>query len=223
MYDFSSYIRISLELSSLRTLMARDTRSFKGFQRCERTLRAPRRFRLSWRQRRMCENMRSSSFLACHSFAPGSAVRTFTLSLASLQSELSNGDRHPASIDEKKNRMRRHTIFCRYCRYYGHYYYSITTVVMTVTTRHGIMTSNYPTWYNNVVIPCRVAAIVTTVSALLQCHAIVVTTVVTTVAMENRITTHAIFFSSTDARCREPIFFKNRVYFAHKVVSTSVQ
>ncbi len=55
------------------------------------------------------------------------------------------GARHRASVDEKKNRMRRHTIFHSYCRYYSR-------------------------------------------------HAIVVMTVVTTVAMENRMTTHAIFF-----------------------------
>ncbi len=50
---------------------------------------------------------------------------------------------------EKKNCMCRHTIFCSYCRYYGHYYYPMATVV---------------------------------------------TTVVTALAMENHMTTHAIFF-----------------------------
>ncbi len=38
MYDFSSYNRISLEPSSLRTPAARKTHCFKGFLRCEKTL-----------------------------------------------------------------------------------------------------------------------------------------------------------------------------------------
>ncbi len=42
-------------------------------------------------------------------------------------------------------------------------------------------------------------------------HAIVVTTVVTTVATENRMTTHVIFFSSTDARCQALFLRKNCV------------
>ncbi len=42
-----------------------------------------------------------------------------------------------------KNRMRRHTVFCSYCRYYSSYYYRMTTVVTTVATRHGITMSLY--------------------------------------------------------------------------------
>ncbi len=41
---------------------------------------------------------------------------------------------HRASVDEKKNRMRRHTIFRSYFRYYGRYYYRMTTVVTIVVT-----------------------------------------------------------------------------------------
>ncbi len=41
---------------------------------------------------------------------------------------------------------------------------------------------------------------------------------VTTVAMENRMTRHAIFSPSTDARCQTPIFKKNRIYFAHRAL-----
>ncbi len=67
----------------------------------------------------------------------------------------------------KKNRMRRHTIFQSYCRYYGCYYYCMTTVVAT-------MSGSYCRSYS--------------------CHAIVVTTIVTTVATENHMPTHAIFF-----------------------------
>ncbi len=37
------------------------------------------------------------------------------------------------------------------------------------------------------------------------------TTVVTTVDTENCVTTHAIFFSSTDAQCRTPFLRKNHV------------
>ncbi len=44
---------------------------------------------------------------------------------------------------EKKNCMRRHTIFPNYCCYYSRYYYRMMTVVTTVATRHGIMTSLY--------------------------------------------------------------------------------
>ncbi len=47
-------------------------------------------------------------------------------------------------------------------------------------------------------------------------HAIVVMTVVTTVATENHMTTQAIFSPSTNARCRTPIFKKNLIYFAHR-------
>ncbi len=49
------------------------------------------------------------------------------------------GARHRTSVDEKKIAMRRHMIFCRYCRYCGCYYYRMTTVVTIVATRHGIM------------------------------------------------------------------------------------
>ncbi len=45
---------------------------------------------------------------------------------------------------------------------------------------------------------------------------IVVTTVVTTVATDYRITMHAIFFSLTDAWCCAPVFL-NRMHFAHRV------
>ncbi len=41
-----------------------------------------------------------------------------------------------ASADEKKNRMRRHTIFRTYCRYY----YRMTTVVTTVATENRMTT-----------------------------------------------------------------------------------
>ncbi len=80
---------------------------------------------------------------------------------------LKNSARHWASVDEKKNRMRRHTIFSSCGRYYS-------------------------------------------------CHAIVVMTVVTTVATESHMTTHAIFFliygcpmSSTN--------LKKKSYFTHRV------
>ncbi len=43
----------------------------------------------------------------------------------------------------EKNCIRRHTIFRSYCRYYGLYYYRMTTVVTTVATGHGITTSLY--------------------------------------------------------------------------------
>ncbi len=68
---------------------------------------------------------------------------------------LKNSTRHPASIDEKTNRMRRHTIF----RYYSH---------------HGMLLYHAGRYYSR--------------------GTIVVTIVVTTVAMKNRMPTHAIFF-----------------------------
>ncbi len=46
------------------------------------------------------------------------------------QSFFLSGARHQASVDGDKNHMRRHTIFCSYCRYY----YRMMTVVMTVVT-----------------------------------------------------------------------------------------
>ncbi len=52
---------------------------------------------------------------------------------------LKNGARHRTSVDEKKNLMRHHTIFCSYCRYYSRYYYRMMTVVTTVATRHGVV------------------------------------------------------------------------------------
>ncbi len=82
---------------------------------------------------------------------------------------LKNGARHRASVDEKKNRMHRHTNFRRYCRYYGRYYYRIMTVL-------------------------------------------------TIVAMENRMTMYTTFSPSMDARCQALIFLKNRIYFAHRAL-----
>ncbi len=56
---------------------------------------------------------------------------------------LKNGAQHQSSVDEKKNCMRRHTIFRGYCRYYGCYYYRMAIVVATVAAQHGITTSLY--------------------------------------------------------------------------------
>ncbi len=47
-------------------------------------------------------------------------------------------------------------------------------------------------------------------------HVIVIMTVVTTVAMDYHTTTHAIFFL-TGARCRAPMFLKNRMCFTYRV------
>ncbi len=80
-----------------------------------------------------------------------------------------------------------------YCRYYSLHAIEMMTVA---------------------VIPCRVATVVT------SRHAIVVTTVVTTVATGNRkiiCRCMRFFFSCTDAQCRAPIVLKNHMIFAHRV------
>ncbi len=56
---------------------------------------------------------------------------------------LINGALHQSSVDEKKNRVRRHMILRSYCHYYSRYYYRMTTIVTTVATRHGITTLLY--------------------------------------------------------------------------------
>ncbi len=49
--------------------------------------------------------------------------------------------------------MRRHTVFHNYYRYYGCFYYRMMTS----------NDSSHPTWYNDVVISCWVATVITTV------------------------------------------------------------
>ncbi len=90
---------------------------------------APERFWLSQRQRRTRRDAHSSSFLARHSFALGSAVRTFVSLLSFLKDNffLKNSAQHRASVDEKKNHVR-HTIFRSYCPYYSRHAIVVTTV-----------------------------------------------------------------------------------------------
>ncbi len=73
-------------------------------------------------------------------------TRTFASSSSSSSLKtifFKNSARHRTSVNEKKNRKRCRTIFHSYCRYYVLHYYRLTTVVMTVATRHGITTSLY--------------------------------------------------------------------------------
>ncbi len=89
--------------------------------------------------------MRSLSFLARRSFARGALRGPSHRRHRRFEGQffLKNGAPHWTSVNEKKNRMCRPTIFRGYCRYYGHYYYRMTTVVMPVATRRGITTSLY--------------------------------------------------------------------------------
>ncbi len=166
MYDFGSYIRISQELSSPCAPAVGDICSFKGFRQGERILLAPESFWLSRWQQRMreihCFWLAALLHRECCAELRVIIVVFIVIIVFEERFFLKNGGRHRASVDEKKNRMRRHTIFRSYCHYY-----------------------------------CRYCSR----------HAIVVTTIVTIVATENHITTHAIFPPSTDAQCRAPIFF----------------
>ncbi len=147
---FRSYVTISPELSSQRAPMARETHSFKRFWWCERTPHAPERFQLSWWWWRACENARSSLFLARHSFAPESAAWTFASSSSSLAGArtwentcdffFKVSARHQASVDGKKS----HAL----------------SLLRSLLLSHDDCSndSSYPIWYNDVVIPCRLAS-----------------------------------------------------------------
>ncbi len=92
---------------------------------------------------------------------------------------------------EKKNRTRQHTIFRNYCRYYSRHDCSNDIVILMSGSycRSTNIDDCSDDCSNDIVVPmlgsyCR----------YYSHHAIVITTVVTTVATENRMPTLAIFF-----------------------------
>ncbi len=144
MYNFSSYIRISPELLSLRAPAASETRSYKGFQWRKRTPHAREVPTIAVTM----VNMWECAFVVVFGsplFCAGERCADLCVVVVVFEGQffLKNSARHRASVDEKKNRMRRHTIFHSYCCYYRHYYYRMTTAVTTAATQHGITTLLY--------------------------------------------------------------------------------
>ncbi len=121
MYDFSSYNRISPELSSPCTPTARETRGFEWFLQCERTPYAPKTFRLSQQRWQMRENAHSSS-LGSPLFCTGECCADlWVVFVHEGQFFLKNGARHCASDMRIK-------IAC------VDIHFSVTTVVTMVVT-----------------------------------------------------------------------------------------
>ncbi len=96
--------------------------------------------------------------------------------------------------------MLRHTIFCNYFRYYNFHDCSDDCS----------NDSSYPTWYNNVVIPCWVCyTMLGSYCRYYSRHVIVVMIVVIRVVTKNRTWMHAIFILMPDTRCRALVLRKN--------------
>ncbi len=141
MYDFTSYIRISPEQSSPHAPAAWETRSFKGFRRCERTLHGPERFQLSQQWLRTHKNASLSSFLARRSFALGSTAQTFASSSLNYDFFLKTVPdiRHPEMRKKIACIVIRFSISHDYCHYYSRHAIVVTTVLTTVATENHMM------------------------------------------------------------------------------------
>ncbi len=145
MYNFSS--SIFLELPSPCAPVARETCGFKRFLRCERTPHARDILAIV----ATTANTQKCAFVVAW-LAALLRQGALCIPLHCRRRRRRRPWRKIFSLKwwptsriwhKNKNRMRRHTIFRNYCRYYGCYYYRMTTVVRTVDARHGITTSLY--------------------------------------------------------------------------------